>query len=108
MDFGREMSDLKLKSKKIEIIVVDYGDFEEMVQKVYGQKDYSYVADVECGNDCEHLYGGINGRVSESEDADLKEFLETGQTNYYARILLEDLCRQKHINHGNYLIKVWW
>ena len=99
------MSALKF-IKKVVFEVESY-DFEDFIKREYG-KDYSFVADIECGNDSVHEFeidakSKINSR---SKDVDL--FRKTGHYHYLARVLLEDLANRKLIEYGTYIIQVCW
>jgi hypothetical protein len=99
------MTESKLNPQRLEFLVVDYSDFEELVQEVYGQ-EYSFIEDVESGDDSSHSFREITGEVKEYAEKSLAKFKEFGQYCFLARTLLQDLCRQGHIEAGNYLIDV--
>lgn len=42
--------------KKTVYIEMDYYEFEELVEKHFGVKNYEFVADIECGNDSSHTF----------------------------------------------------
>ena len=99
-----------IKIKEANYFEIDCWDFEKLVHKVYGHKDYEYVADVECGNDSSQRYNGIkvDQESSKWDKRDLDEFIESGKYSNIAYILLQDMCRKKIIKPGNYLISVCW
>lgn len=47
---------MPLKAEKKTVIEVDYGDLERFVKETYKQKEYSFVAAQECGNDSSHSF----------------------------------------------------
>lgn len=96
------------KFEKFEVISVDYFDLEELVKRVYSQSEYSFVADEEMGNDSQKLYRDINGEVDEYDEEKVKNFRENGGYSYSSNAILNDLCRNKHIPPGNYLIDICW
>ncbi|MBI4919560.1 hypothetical protein HY837_06520 [archaeon] len=98
---------LTLEVRKLTVLEVSWSKFEDFIQKVYN-KEYDFVADQECSNDSSHAFERITGKLDEYEESDLKKFVETGEYNNLASILLEDLCRKKLIERGNYLINVSW
>lgn len=106
--FSRTMENLK--GTHVSYYEVDYGVFENLVMKTYGISDYSFVADIECGNDSSHDYS-----ISEGETLDdwgrnkLKEFIDTdGKKIYMARTLMIDMYNKGLIGYGDYLIQVSW
>ena len=108
-------------------IEMDYGEFEELVEKEYGAP-YSFVASEECGNDTDHSYT-ITGVVDEPDElekfrAKCKDIAEYNATltdeykdawrrkevtfMYSSGVLLEDMVARGIIPAGNYLIHVSW
>jgi len=90
---------------------IEYSDFESIIRKEYKQKDYEYVADVECGNDSEQSYEVRDGDkyFDEYEQEQIEKFKEDQlQTSYMAETLLNDMCRRGKIKPGSYLISVCW
>lgn len=85
---------------------VDWHDLEEAINKHYG-KDYEFVPDIECGNDSSHDFR-VDGKVNQYDQERLDEFKETGDYNFLAGTLLNDLCRQGLIEPGDYLVQVCW
>lgn len=88
------------------VIEVDYSDFEKEVKDAFGQ-DYSFVADVECGNDSSHQYT-VDGKVYEDEEEDIEEFKSTGKYGYLAGTLLNKLAQMGRIERGDYIVEVCW
>jgi len=98
--------ELKITDKKT-YFEVDWHDFEDLVKKVYGQ-DYEFVADQECGNDSSHTFSASSKELDEYEAERVKEFKDTGEYNYLAGELFNDLCRQGKIEEGSYIVNVCW
>lgn len=100
---------IKLKNlEKFEVISVDYGDLDNLVKEVYNNEDYEFVADEEMGNDSQKLYKDITGSLEDYDEKELERFKSGERHSYNTRVILEDLCRNGHIEPGNYLIKVCW
>ena len=90
------------------IISVDYADLEQEVEAAYGH-EWSFVADVECGNDTTHAFNGIGVGVIGAYDREaLDKFIMTGKGQFLARLLLNDLVRANKIAPGDYLVRVSW
>ena len=85
--------------------MIDYCDFDSFIERVYGQ-EFEVVAAEEIGNDSQMLFSNITGKIDSSEEDKLKEFRKSGEYSYLSRTLLEDLCRQGHIEPGHYLISI--
>lgn len=100
------MDDLKVGN--IEVFVMQYTDFDNLVKKVY-HKDYSFVKDrkLEKGALAEPLpefFSNVTERFRIYENEELEEFKETGNYSWLTHTLFKDLCRQGHIKLGHYLI----
>ncbi|MFA5433842.1 MAG: hypothetical protein WC319_13380 [Candidatus Paceibacterota bacterium] len=94
--------------KKIELYSIDYRTINKIVSEVYGHY-YEFVADIECGNDTEHLYFDIGNRMLRGYEQDsVEHFKETGKYNNLIYYLLEDMATNNIIPSGNYLILVRW
>lgn len=96
--------------KEISVILLEYGEFEKLVNKEFfeGKNKYCYPDDEEMNNDTNKLYSDINGEFKyDWEKDDLKEIRE-GKTKFIARDALQELCRKEIIPKGNYLISVCW
>jgi len=84
--------------------LIDASDFDQFVREVYKQREYSFQADEEVGNDTEKLYQDITKEVDDEDS--ITEFKKTGRYSCLSRSLLEDLCRQGLIVPGDYLIQL--
>lgn len=94
-------------SKEV-MVTVEYGDLEEFITKVYGLKEWSFVADQECGNDSQHSFD-VDGKVEEYDLEEIKEFQEKKvQSQFLTPVLLNDCCAKGLIEKGEYLIRVCW
>lgn len=85
--------------KLTEVYIVDYCDFDKLVEDYYNKPGYSVVATLGCGNDTKHLF---NIKKERMDDYDYKHLFETPQR------ILTDLCFSGMIPEGNYLIEVSW
>jgi hypothetical protein len=95
--------------KKVSVIEMDYSEFEEIVKRVYGVKDYSFVATEECGNDSSHTFEVTEKEeLDEWETADIAEFTEKGHKSYVNYTLFKDLIRRGELEPGQYLVNVCW
>lgn len=101
-------SQIKIKTQKCEVFIIDYSDFEKLVKKIYG-KGYDYLAQEEAENYSYKLYEDIRGKLDDSEEEEIYEFQNTkGCDSCSMYALLQDLCKNNHIEPGNYLIKISW
>ena len=97
-----------MKAKSSAVIRVDYADLEQEVLAAYGH-EWSFVADEECGNDTTRAFDGIDGGEMDAYDRDkLDRFITTGEGQFLARLLLDDLVRTGRIAPGDYIIDVSW
>src|SRR5688572_27802165 len=103
----KRSQEIELKVTKKEYFEVDSYDFEELIRNVYKQEDYSFVADIECGNDSQHSFV-VEKNIDEYHEGKLWEFKVGGKQGYIAGTLLNDLARKGIIEEGNYLINVCW
>ena len=96
-----------MKVKKVEFFVVDYGDFESFVKEIYG-KDFCFVSQEEANNDSEYEFD-VDGDVDKWSGEQVEKF-KAGDIGTYGlpRALLNDMCKNGHIEPGAYLVKVCW
>lgn len=101
---------VKLKGKKVSYIEVEYGDFEALVMETYDLDEWSFVADIECGNDSSHDFTiDEDDTVSPWDKDKIRKFIESnGTTGYMTQALLADMHNKGLISPGNYLIQVCW
>lgn len=94
--------------KKLEVVLMDYGELEDLVREHTGLKEFVPVADFEWGNDSFYLFQDVKrdpnatglNRVEESIAKDRILFSPLGVMNW--------LCMHAHIEPGNYLVSVSW
>ncbi len=96
-----------LKVEKKILFKVNYSDLDDFISKVYNQ-EFEFAVAEESSNDTSHEFGGIDGVIDEYDEKQLAEFIKDGNYNYCARIIIQDLCRRKLIEPGDYLINVCW
>lgn len=84
--------------KKKTIFECEYYELEKFVKEKYGV-DYDFVANEECGNDSSHTFT-VDGEVDEDFDIHVVSY-----RNYD---LMNKLCKDGHIEPGEYLINVCW
>lgn len=98
----------QLKMRKVEYFEVDCYDFEELVKEIYGDKEFSFVADQEASNDSQHTFA-IDGKLDEYDVLDIAEIKEEKIVKTFSSgRILNDLCSKGIIPAGNYLISVCW
>jgi hypothetical protein len=94
---------------KTEITILDYNEFDALVQRVYNRPDYSIVWAEELNNDSSVHYAVGNKDLLEGEEEDLSEFAKGKNGGLYMSFtLLVDLIRRGHLEPGHYLISVCW
>jgi len=100
---------MKLKHDKYEIISVDYGDLQNLVEEVWGH-EWSFVSDLETCNDTQHEFDVKKKPLDEWELKELSVFVYFGQgfSFYLSPILLQELVNCNFIDEGTYLINVCW
>ena len=103
--------ELKMSSKTFH--EVDYGDFERFVAKVYGfgSGAYSFVADMEMGNDSNKSFTVDPTDFHDEWDIrSLNKFIDSKgrHYSYITYILLQELHFAGYIPAGNYIIDVCW
>jgi hypothetical protein len=87
---------------------VNSSDLERFAEKVYGLKDYSFVAVQECGNDSQHTFD-IDGKIDGYDSLDAAD-IRSGKCvrAYRNRLLLNCLCADGHIPKAEYIVEVCW
>jgi hypothetical protein len=96
-----------LNTKTVTYFEVEEREFERFVKEIYGH-DYSFVADVECGNDSEHSFPVRKSEIDEWDAARLETFKQTGRYDWLVHTLFQDLVNRDLIPEGNYLVSVSW
>lgn len=99
---------MPLKSRKKTVIEVEYGDLERFVKETYKQKEYSFVAAQECGNDSSHSFSIEKELLDEYDQKKLDAFTKTGKYGFINHTVLQDLVNRDLIEPGNYVIRVSW
>lgn len=96
--------------KKIQVIEIEYYEFEQIVKRVYGATKYSFVATEECGNDSDHSFDVSNKEaLDEWEMKSIAEFIEKkGLKTYVNYTLFKDLVNRDELEPGQYLVTVCW
>lgn len=103
-----KLSDPKLTCTKEVMFSVDYHDLEEFIAKAYKLKEWSFVADQECGNDSQHSFD-VDKKLDEYELEEIKEFQEKKQqSQFMVGTLLNHCCARGLIEKGEYLVRVCW
>ncbi len=78
---------------------VDYQDLNDFVHKVYPEmKDYHFVTQQECGNDCCFQFDTNSGSTDQDE-----RFPKISNCELFAK-----LAEDGHIEHGDYIVNVCW
>ena len=93
----------KLKYKEEVKRVVDYEDFDFLVERVYKQP-YDFVFNMELNHDSTFSCSASKGVLNEDDQRVVDEFIETGGGEYLAHILLNDLCNKNFVEPGHYFI----
>lgn len=99
-----------MKKSIVTYIEVDYYEFEKFVSEQYGfeSRDWSFVADQECENDC-NISFTVDGKLDEYDEEELERFkTNPDTTGNIANALLNDFARKGLIDKGQYLINVCW
>lgn len=96
-----------LKSKDYIIKEVEYRDFDDFIEEVYGHK-FNFVADQECSNDSEHTFEVVKAELDEYDEEELENFKFHAKYERLTYILLTDLVNRDLIVPGMYLISVSW
>jgi len=87
-------------------------DVEEFIQKFYENPEYRFVADMKSpsikpSKGISHIFG-VDGKLDDRERKKVEEFRRGTPKTWMARVLLNDLCRQKIIKPGEYIVDVSW
>ena len=96
--------------KKIEVTTLDYYELDELINRTFfgDENVFEFVAHEEMGNDSEKLYQEIDGKFNKYDEEALNNFLSRKRIHYKTFLALNELCRRKIIEPGNYLIEVSW
>jgi len=97
---------MKLKTSKEEVFKVNYRDIEQLITETYG-REYELPCDMESCNDTS-IDVSVDGKIDSYNARHVKEWVKTGKSNYLLPALMEDLCKNGHIEKGTYIIDVSW
>lgn len=86
---------MKLKHTKKTTISVEYGDLEKLIDEVYDM-NYQFVAEQEANNYSSYEFT-VTGEVDD------KELWPNSP-----EVMLNRLCKDGHIESGEYVIRVSW
>ena len=98
------------KFKKETIFSIDYGDFEDIVEKEYGHY-FDVVGDTESSNYFTLHYDTTNpsNPLEESWNKDrFQEWLDTGEKSYMTSNIVQHLAFNNKIPRGTITIKIFW
>jgi len=97
---------------------VDYKDFNQLIQKYYGVKDYNIAADLGNGNDSTAYSGRIEKESSIDLIKETKENIDFFMSDYkdnesfwgckFFYDLIQDLVNKEVLPEGAYLIEISW
>ncbi len=92
------------------IIHCDYDEIESLASKVFGCKDYSFVAVEECENDSSHEFE-VEPLIEEYKKLYNNEILQikAGDVPTFHNFLLLNLLHEAgHLEAGDYVVSVSW
>lgn len=97
---------MKLKGEKKVIFEVDYSDFEDFVNEIYGG-NFDFVADHEANNYSSYDFDApnMNRDFGGKYEAKIREGKFNGVP---VHAIFNVLLKDGHIEKGNYIIKVSW
>jgi len=88
---------------------MEYDELETLVNQKLGIKHYSFTEIQECNIAKDASYRFIvDGKVNQFEDKRIKELKDGKFGNPSNRAILNKLCKEGHIDAGEYLIMVSW
>ena len=96
---------MKLNATKETVFKVDYRDIEELIEEEYGKR-FELVADQLASNDSTIEICDVN--PDDIDEDVIKEFIETGHYSFLLNSLMNDLCKNGHIEAGDYIITICW
>jgi len=97
----------KLKMTVQTVYRVNYNDFTNYVQEVYGNPFYEFAADEEASNYSSYEYD-VDARMDEYDESQLEKFMNHENMSMPATILLNALAARNLIPRGHYVINVFW
>lgn len=98
-----------LKCRQETVFSVDYGDLEEFIKHIYGNKQYEFACAEEVSNDTIKRYKV--DKKEEISDYDLKKlnsFKAGNFESWITRLLLQDMVNNGILQPGTYSIDVCW
>jgi len=98
----------RMKTRTITCHVIKETDFDQLVRKTYGIKDFSFVASRECGNDTQHVFEDVGYEPLDEWDTEAIENIKEEQDYCSINVIFNDLCIKGFIDAGNYIVEVCW
>jgi hypothetical protein len=80
--------------------------FDIFVKSIYGG-DYEFISTQEANNSSSYTFK-VDGKISDYDEKDVLKIKSGKYPNYCNHVLFNLLVREKHIEPGEYLVKVFW
>lgn len=88
--------------------VMSYQELDTLVQTHYQKPNFECVAAGDWNNGAAYVFTVKRQPLDNYSEGLMQKFLTTGNIDWGIWTLLNDLCNQKVIEPGNYLITVYW
>jgi len=100
---------MKLEHRKEVKIIVDYSDFEDLVNSHFFKREYEYdfVEDI-CGNNYSCYSYSVDGELEPLDLIKIENLKKGKIESYLAFTLLNYFASIGEIEKGNYIIQVFW
>ena len=95
------------KFKQKTVYVIDYNALESLIYDVYGIK-YSFLCEEEARNDTVIQFHVFEEEENSWDASKLRKFKEGSHIPYITTTLLNDMCNNKLIDAGLYIVSVSW
>lgn len=98
---------MELKSKKVEVIIVEYSDLDDFINHHFPGLGFEFVPDEEMSNDSIKRIN-VDGSLHDYQVESMERNITEGNTSYMTYNLLNKLCNDGFLEKGIYIIDVCW
>ena len=95
---------------KKQVIEMEYGELEKLIEKTYGFEEYCFPAEQEIDNDSSWTTKLVaNEELDEWDKKDLEEMKATKKPKQRrTHLLMQDMCNNGILEPGDYVIQICW
>ena len=100
---------IEMHTRPVIYHTLDYKEWERVVAEVYEVEGWSFIADHESSNDCNHSFTVDGKSLTDWDEKEIEIFKKDyNEVGWITQALLNDMCKRGLVEPGVYLIVVSW